>query len=555
MSPSDWGDFLARTSTPRQPTAGNVTNIDDARTRAYVNAAIERELEALGSMGKDTGRNAALNDAALKLGTLPTDREVLRGRLLDACQRNGVLAEDGQRQCEATIDSGFSAADREGPRVIPDGQRMDFEEVSAESLGGAAPPPPPPGHHLDRIVAAEGDFWQRRTSLTHIYDAALGRMCAPWAVLAHCAARALYQVRPWATLPSLIGGPGSLNWFSIVVAPSGGGKSAAEDVARELINQPIEQRSLGSGEGFLESYIRPENKETGEPRGMHMAIMFLADESDTVSSLTGRSGSTLLSTLRTAWTGGALSFGYRGRTAERLEAHSYRATLVMAMQPSRAGWILEDGGGGTPQRFNWFPGVDRRITVEAWNGGHIDQLDLPSWREWDYGITLTIPDEARDLILSERAKAARGEQAALDGHALFCREKFAYALAVLDGRAEMNLEDWELSGVAADVSTATRQWVIDAAAGEADRAAVEKGRLMGASASASDDEKAYRSAQRSNRIGALVLDKLASEGPMTDQRLRREIAHRDRPWLAAVIDGLHSAGLILRDEEKRWAKK
>lgn len=109
--------------TPTQPAErnGNVTHIDDARTRAYINTAIQRETEELAAMGKDSGRNARLNIAALKLGTLPgADRDHIRQALIDACATNGLLAEDGLRQCEKTIDSGFDKANREGPRTIPD---------------------------------------------------------------------------------------------------------------------------------------------------------------------------------------------------------------------------------------------------------------------------------------------------------------------------------------------------------------------------------------------------------------------------------------------------
>jgi hypothetical protein len=106
--------------------------------------------------------------------------------------------------------------------------------------------------------------------------------------------------------------------------------------------------------------------------------------------------------------------------------------------------------------------------------------------------TRAATDAARELILSERAKGMRGETEALDGHALFVREKFAYALAVLDGRVTMTDEDWQLSGVAMKVSDHTRDWVAARLAEAAERDAAELGRLRGITGQAADEEKIYR---------------------------------------------------------------
>ena len=80
-----------------------------------------------------------------------------------------------------------------------------------------------------------------------------------------------------------------------------------------------------------------------------------------------------------------------------------------------------------------------------------------------------------------------------DSHALFCREKFAYALAVLDGRVDMASEDWELSGVAAAVSAHIRDRVTDNCR-KLRRAADEAGALHGVSQEAADNEKTSRAA-------------------------------------------------------------
>lgn len=405
---------------------------------------------------------------------------------------------------------------------------------------------------LCQIIDAEEDFWTSRASLKHIYDAALARMCSPWAVLAHCTARALYLVSTNAVLPPLTGGFGSLNSFFVIVASSAGGKSAAEDVARELISYVAEERALGSGEGLIESFIKPANKLTGEPEGRYPALLFLADESDTIGALGSRSGSTLLPTLRSAWAAKVLSFGYRGRTHVKIEPHTYRATLVMAVQPGRAAWLLDDATGGTPQRFMWFPATDTRIRRANWDGSRITPLELPSLRAWQYHTVLEIPDCARELILTEREKANQGNVDALDGHALFCREKFAYALTILDGRTEMTDEDWRLSGIAAEVSTLTRQWTIRAVAGEADKEAEKRGRLQGVAQAEAKAEEAHRNQQRIGNVSNLVLRKLAdADGPVTQRDVSRAVAGRDRLWLPPALQNLEAAGLIRKEIVER----
>ena len=225
----------------------------------------------------------------------------------------------------------------------------------------------------------------------------------------------------------------------------------------------------------------------------------------------------------------------------------------MAMQPGRAGWLLADAGGGTPQRFNWFPGNDKRMTLEAANGDPIAGIPLPSWQEWEYITQLKIPDEAALTIRQARIASVRGEMDALDGHALFCREKFAYGLAVLDGRSAMNLEDWQLSGIASEVSNRTRAWVkaqlFDAEAGEAE----QRGRLMGVAAAASDVEKAVRTDDRKQRICKWILKKITDAGtPVSTRDLSRAAGKDSRPFLSMYLEALQGAGRITKDDDGKW---
>ncbi len=498
----------------------------------YAEGAFRDEIEGLART--TTGeRNNRLNIAALKLGEFVAadalDEQRVRLALLDACRVNGLVDDDGERTVLATIESGMSKGLKQ-PRAIP---KLKPTKVSQQ-----------PTIKLE-VDGLEGDFWTCRDSLKTIYIAALSQMSSPWAVLGCCVARALALVRPNTVLPPLIGGVGSLNWFGAIAAPSGGGKGSAAAVAQQLVNDYVMQRNLGSGEGIIDAYIRPADKETKQPRGMHESIMFMVDEIDTLMALKARSGNTMSSILRSGFSGETLGFSYRNASSTHLAAQSYRMTLMVSVQPGRAGALVDDSYGGTLQRFMWFPGIDARVTVDR--PTMPGALNLPAYSAYEYSRVLQLPDHATNLILSERAKAMRGEQDALDGHALFIREKLAYALAVLDGRAEMSVEDWRLAGIACAVSDHTRAWVQAELEIAAKEDAVKRGALMGVSSAAADDEKTQAVTERQRRIAQWILAKL----PATQRELTQGIFSRDRPYLASTLERLESAGKIRSATAKR----
>src|SRR6185312_1566665 len=171
-----------------------------------------------------------------------------------------------------------------------------------------------------------------------------------------------------------------------------------------------------------------------------------------------RAGATLPSILRSGFSGSTLGFSYRAASDLHLRKHTYRMTLVVSVQPRKAGALMDDIYGGTLQRFMWFPGSDRRITSQI--PPKQGSLTLPSPSAWQFERELKVPYEAIELIRDEAERRNRGESDDIEGHALLIREKFAYALAVLDGRGDsITEEDWRLAGIASRVSAHTRDWV------------------------------------------------------------------------------------------------
>lgn len=116
----------------------------------YARAALEREVADLAEVGQG-GRNDALNRASFNLGQLvgagALDEYEVWDRLLEACERNGLLEDDGRRQCEKTIRSGVQGG-RQQPRAIPEPRYARSREPSAPRPNASPPfedPPPPDG--------------------------------------------------------------------------------------------------------------------------------------------------------------------------------------------------------------------------------------------------------------------------------------------------------------------------------------------------------------------------------------------------------------------------
>ncbi|MGH3969537.1 MAG: hypothetical protein ACRDTV_15830 [Mycobacterium sp.] len=552
--------LAARTATP-QPS-------DHNQKRAH--GIIDAACATMAAMPPNSGRQHASYHSTY----MPYRYALWAGLNLDdvteqffaAFVANGEVAEEGEHKMRDTLGRARADAERDGPEEPTDrdtytysgGDGTDFDPgPAANGNGNGNGDDRPAAAPLD-ITGLEADFWQR-DSLRTIYDAALARMVAPWAVLAHCAARVLAYVPTNVTLPPLIGGDrgGSLNWYAVTLDRSGGGKSAAADVAASLIPYSAQTRHVGSGEGLIECYwpaFKPpkegeEDLANNEPR----AFIFHVDEIDTLGAVGARSGSTLLPHLCTAFTGGSLGNGYRGRTDQIIPAQEYRLTLVVAAQPARCANLLAGAASGTPQRFMWFPANDRRITVA--NARPMQPIGALHIAAGYSRIThIEIPDEVTQHVLEQReANAQPGRVAAISGHAVFCREKFAYALAVMDGRVRMSGEDWRLSGIAAAVSDATREYAAAEVARAADDEAAEKGRRTGVTLDASDTTRANLAADRAARIGRWVLDKLKAE-PATAGALRRAAGSRDRPYIDGALQRLQAAELVTLDG-KTWGRK
>ena len=412
----------------------------------------------------------------------------------------------------------------------------------------------PPGP----TVVEAGDiydwFWNARPILRHIHDFARARRCSPWAVLGVTLARVCTAVPPFVVLPALVGGHVSLNTYVGLVGPSGAGKDAATAAARDAIDlsrvSRIETAGVGSGEGIAHqfmTYKKPTGTDAGGLTQYREAVLLTAAEVDTLTALHRRQASTILPELRKAWTGSSLGFAYVDKEKRlTLPEHHYRLCLVVGIQPERAGGILQDTDGGTPQRFLWMPATD----AEAPDVAPAAPEPRTGWRlpQWPMAtggrVVLSVCAAARDTIDAARVARLRGDGEALDGHALLCRLKIAAMLAIFDGRFEITDQDWDLAGVIAVKSEWTRRGVVRTLERKQQEANTARGKAEG-ERSVIVAETVEDAAIK--RVARLVKRKLTSEW-IAHNELRKKITTRDRSYFDAAIDHLVAAGQVDRED-------
>lgn len=407
----------------------------------------------------------------------------------------------------------------------------------------------------DDAGADPGDaFWTARKVHEHILAVARGEMAGPWATLGIALARVVAQVPPFVVLPKA----GSLNLFVGLVGLSGGGKGQAARagaMALDLIDEHFATAGVGSGEGIAHLYMRRTGHGTNRTVEQHtQSVIFDVPEVDTLAALGGRGGATLMPELRKAWFSEPLGFGYADPDKRLpVHPHTYRMCMTIGIQPKRAGYLLEDHDGGTPQRILWLPVGDPYAPDEepatptpwTWRLPDLPMADISGRVEIPVCRLATREIKAhRRRIL--RDQAAKPGEDTLDTHALFGQLKIAAALGLLDGHVEVTEEDWNLAAMVRAESDRQRSAVRLALA----KAAEARNRAQGVAEAERlviAGEKVAGAAQK--RIARSVLRHLAAAGVvgLASSELRRRIAMRDRGDLDPVLAWLVGDGDVIAE--------
>lgn len=379
------------------------------------------------------------------------------------------------------------------------------------------------------------DFFTATPQLQTIEQWARARYAAPWAVFGAVLLRVAATAEPSVQLPGVIGGRASLNLLAAFVSPSGGGKGISDKVARLAWPAPIVERPVGSGEGIAATFMPPK----GDAEPLTRAIINVP-EVDTLAGLASRQGSILLAQLKSMAMGEQLGQSNASESTTRIiAAHAYRCCLSVGAQPGHTGVLFDDTTGGTPQRFLWFRTVDPDMPAER--ATDPDPLDtrLPFWTPDTDGVVEIAygPPEIPETIIAAHIARQRGEDDALDGHAMLTRCKVAAVLAILHHRSVISELDWQLSGVVMAESTRTRDWIRDETR-RAERQKIRARALARARGEEFVDERRLDVVKR--RVGRIL-----SEGPATHGDLNRRVGKREyRELLGAALADLQNEGVI-----------
>lgn len=449
--------------------------------------------------------------------------------------------------------------------------------AALDAVGIAAPENAPEAVTLDGVVTspaqgaagatdplslAEDRLFGSREVLSAIREFARARGTAPWAMLGCVLARVAAEIGPHVQLPPIVGSHASLNLLVGIVGPSSSGKGLAIHSARDfLAHTTVTEREIGTGQGIDVTYVTPA---TGQ-QPMHQVndtALFTVAEIDQIGTYKAMQSSSLQATLKKAFDGDVL--GGQIKDASRrvqVSRHSYRFAAIVGIQPAKAGPLLDDAEGGTPQRWLWIPNRDP--------GALEPDTEMPVPAAWDWTppaswaangentpfapytrVVIDVCDTARETIRRTQFRKLRGEAGTdeLDGHRLLTRLKVAAVLGLLEQRAEVTDTDWHLAGLVLEVS--------DAGRAECQRALSRVARQRNRAQAESEAERREIAAQhqaqhrdeRMERVEGKALDHVHQAGAdgITGSALRRKLASRDRDILDEVLDNLADERTVVR---------
>ncbi len=368
-------------------------------------------------------------------------------------------------------------------------------------------------------------FWESHPFLKHINEFAYASCANPWAVMGMTATRALAALDVRVYLPGLGGSPACPNFFVGALGLSGGGKGNAWAASTNLCKFTNEAPIFppGTGEGIAQHYLH--RVQNNPPPGFHLerdysvpSGLCYVDEITMLGALQGRVGSTMGSVLRSGWSGGTLGNKNATESLDRIvEGGSYRLCMVIGIQPSQAGILLDDAGAGGPQRILFMPAdrpdYDRIPTQDEldWAQSIRDQgrvRNIPSPDDGVLKYSVLIAPSVQDEMLKMRYLEDLPDS--LDSHSALLRLKLALGLALMcDGVLEVSEFWWKQSGVVMDMHRKTRALAQKGADDERIRKGQQRG-LESGSQQAQSQETQFETLINSTK--AAVVSKMLDKG-------------------------------------------
>ena len=358
------------------------------------------------------------------------------------------------------------------------------------------------------------EFWGYLPALSHIRQAAHSRGRSAdavfGAVLARMSAMVPNKLRFDVSL-----GPAALTLYVILCGNPQTGKGTSADVGADLLPEdaaPVhggfhDMVPLGSGEGIAEAFYDSvseydaNGKSKSVRKQVYSHVFFFEDEGSKLIKVMGRSGSIVAEVLRSAWSG--KDFGQQNassQTTRKIKRGSYSLGALIGFQPGTIGELLsrEQALAGTPQRFMYLnatdPSVPRTRAVKP---------DWPGTLDFDWPDDITFPDSVSDEVWEANAAVSAGESESelYMAHMYLMRLRISAMLAILDGRGDVTVEDWNWSRVVWNTSCSVRAGMMKHGKDEARRVETDKREVMASRAVHIDMAKERYAASLSQAIG------------------------------------------------------
>jgi hypothetical protein len=428
----------------------------------------------------------------------------------------------------APSDEGFTARDHEAKWAS-----------ALNTVAGGARREPDNDSGFD--VVTEHEIFDASPVLQHIRQAAHSRLVGSGALLCYVLGRVLAEAPPTIVLPAVIGSAASLNLAFALVGRSGDGKSTTSKASAELlgITQDAIETGIGSGEGLMESYLEmvlaPDPNDPTKTIRVKQLVdppsrILEVDEIGQLGAVSVREGSSMMSVLRSALTGGALKSANAAVERRRnIDKGTYRLVAFVGVQPELSGILLNDAGAGTPQRFVWVSVVDRTLPeqIPAWPGS----LDwTPTHLEFAGDHEVQYPDHVREEIVATRYKQVKEGLDPLRGHQLLTQLKVAAALAFLHGELDISEQWWRVAGKIMRWSMKEQQRCLQVL-GEKGK---EIQRKRGAAAAEEEEAKASVLVQ----YAAEAILKKVESGMEWWRDIVKSIRHNHRPFAEDALEEL-----------------
>lgn len=311
------------------------------------------------------------------------------------------------------------------------------------------------------------EFWESRALLKAIKWWASDRVKSPYAILVWVMVQMLSRI-PYNTFYVTKTGANSLNMTFNISGDTGTGKSASrhlasdpEKICRFLGNYwfgaPLVQPR--SGEAIGDSYFIRTKKTSDDGKeyweddwvNLNRSVIFFFDEVLFLIGKQRQNSSTLPSVLLSMWSGEMLGGALAGGHGKTVNPKEYRACTVIHSQKENDPYRSDTSGysGETSRVLNVRSvNPNARADQQKVSGQFPPRLvEIPRFG----GEGTQMPPQFRALPEMEAAQeeqdllASEGLHDKTRSHEILQRAKVACVLAALDGRTELEIEDWHLA--------------------------------------------------------------------------------------------------------------